>query len=474
MQDIRKPYSHSKSNRDLASRVEAFENHSYQDEDEVVEEETPVHIPIRKSFKERRSIDGMEMFPSRRREVAESAQATNSIHRGADIVYRDPRTRYERKKQSIGTLMFIGVLLVVVVGGGLLTFVFNRATVTITPKHEDLADFRKTITFALAGSDNENTVLYELATTSLSKSKTLQLSETKRVETKASGKIVIYNNYSADPQRLIKNTRFESASGKIYRINQSVTVPGKLGATPGSIEVTVYADDIGQDYNTDPTDFTVPGFKGSPQYASFYARSNGAISGGAAGNVSMASLSDINAAKDALALELAQEMKDKLAKETRPGYVGLYTAIDVVYADNESELLAGTTGVYEVTATGYLPFAKADELARSIAQTVREYKGEIVRLDDADRVIYTRRDVDRLATVQTLDVLAEGAPRVVFVTDEEALRALVAAKKRSDFTSLMKGIPSIEGAEISFSPLWLSSFPDEAAKIRVVESLPKR
>lgn len=480
MQDIRKPYSRSRSNRDITSRVEAFEERQYPEEETYSE---PVHIPIKKSFKERRSVDGMEVYPRKGRRAYDAYEPEEDMpahglmgrREGDDIIIRDPRTRYPSKNESVGTLVFIGTLLVLLVGGGLLTFVFNHATVTITPKYEDVTDFRKPITYALAGSDTDSTVLYTVATSTLTRQKTLSTSETKKVEAKASGRIIVYNNYSTESQRLIKNTRFESASGKIYRINNSVTVPGMSGGKPGSVEVTVYADTIGPDYNSAPTDFTIPGFKGSPQYDKFYARSDGPISGGASGDVSMPSVSDINAAKDELALELAQEIKTALGKQKLDGYVGLYNAIDITYADNESSLLAGETNTYEVTATGYLMFAKADELAKAVAESsVRDYKGEKVRLDYTDKLSFTRKDSDRLSTVQSLEVLTEGSPRVVFLTDEDALKKIVAGKKRSEFTTLMKSVDTIEGAEISFSPLWLSSFPDDVSKISVVESLPKR
>jgi hypothetical protein len=480
MQDIRKPYSRSKSNRgqEIRKRVEEFETHHYEDSPaqsgEELYDEDPVQIPIKKSFKERRNIDKMEMFPSRGRRAYDKGEETYGRRESDDIVYHDPRTRYEKKRQSLGTLAFIAALLLLVVGGGLLTFVFNRATVTIVPKHEDLVDFRKTIMFATPAADTANTISFVVATTSLAKEKTLPLSETKRVEAKASGKIIIYNNYSGESQRLIKNTRFESSTGKIYRINQSVEVPGKSGSTPGSVEVTVYADGFGAEYNSAPDDFTIPGFRGTPQYTGFYARSNGPITGGASGTASLAALSDINAAKDELAIELAQDIKKALGKEKKEGHVGLYSAIDVVYEDNEAALLRGETSTYRVTATGYLMFANASELAQSVAQSVRDYSGEAVRLDHTDRLTFTRKDTDRIKDMTSLEMLVEGSPRVVFLTDAEALKALVAGKKRSEFTSLMKGIPSIEGAEISFSPLWLSTFPVETSKINVIESLPKR
>jgi hypothetical protein len=474
MQDIRKPYSRSKSDRarEISSRVEEFEKNSYEDE---IEDDAPVQIPVKKGFRERRNIDKMEMYPSRGRRAYDHEEIAHAGRRDNDgIVYHDPRTRYDRKRQSVGTLAFIGVLLLLIIGGSLLTFVFNHATVTIVPKHVDITDYRKAITFAKQDADTADTVLFTIATTSVSKSKTLTLTESKKIEAKASGKIVIYNNYSTEPVRLIKNTRFESGSGKIYRINQSVTVPGKTGSTPGSVSVTVFADSVGADYNSAPSDFTIPGFKGSPQFTTVYGRSDGSITGGASGNMSLASLSDINAAKDELAIELGQQVKDELAKKKMDEYVGLYSAIDVTYDDNEQELLTGATSQYQVTATGYLMLASASELAAKVAQDTRDYKGESVRLDSTDKLTYTRKDSDRIATSSTLEVLAEGSPRIVFLTDEKTLKSLVAGKKRADFTTLMKSIDSIEGAEIGFSPLWLSSFPEDTAKISVVESLPKR
>jgi hypothetical protein len=97
-----------------------------------------------------------------------------------------------------------------------------------------------------------------------------------------------------------------------------------------------------------------------------------------------------------------------------------------------------------------------------------------VRLDHSDKLTYTRKDADRLSDTQTLEVLVEGSPRVVFLTDEDFLKTLVAGKDRSEFKQLMKSVGSVESAEISFSPLWLSAFPVDTSKIKVVESLPKR
>lgn len=482
MQDIRKPYTRSRSNRNLYTRVEQFESGTY-DHDEDVRDDEPVRIPIKgvsasrsttstasREFRSRRNVNDMDMYPrqAKRGEYDDEDERPNS---GGKMVYRDPRTHYKTSKGSLGTWIFILVIVVLAIFAGLFTYVFNKATVTITPKYQDL-DVRKTVPFALSGEGNA--IPYIVSSSSITSSKALQLSETKKVESKASGKIIIYNNFDSQPQRLIKNTRFESAAGKIFRINDSITVPGKTGDKPGSIEVTVYADSYGTDYNSAATDFTIPGFKGTPRYAGFYARSNGAVTGGASGSASLASLADINAAKDELALELGQKIKERLLQVKQDGYIGLYGAIDVEYVDNEKELLQGTTSTYEVTATGYLILAEELRLTQALAQDVRDYKNEAVRLGYSDALTYSIKDSDNLANATSVDVLIEGNPRIIWITSAEDIQRLFAGKSRGDFKTIMSGITSIEGGEIGFSPLWLSSFPSDINKIKIVEKLPAR
>ena len=95
---------------------------------------------------------------------------------------------------------------------------------------------------------------------------------------------------SSDPQRLITRTRFQSPEGLIYRIAESAVVPGKTTKngvdTPGSIEVTVFADEAGDKYNIKKTDFTIPGFKSdASRFKNIYARSSTDMTGGFVGKM---------------------------------------------------------------------------------------------------------------------------------------------------------------------------------------------
>ena len=148
--------------------------------------------------------------------------------------------------------------------------------------------------------------------------------------------------------------------------------------------------------------------------------------------------------------------------------------MEITYSDNETAILNGTTGTYEVTATGHLIFADALKLSQLVATSIHDYANEPVRLGYTESMTYTRKDSDRVLANSSISILVSGKPRVIWITDFDGIKEMVRGKKRSEFQPLMKSLTTIQTAEISFSPLWLSMFPNDAKKIVVVESLPKR
>ncbi len=464
MQDIRKPYTRSRSSEDLSARLERFHDDRNRDT-RGYEDEESVRIPVRGNR--------MQGGITRRRDYEEDVdwQDEEPYRPRVRDVHERPKIRRQRPKASsfvfgTGLILFAGAVL-------LYTYVFDSATITMVPKYKDVQDFSRVVTFAKEG-DGTNSVPYLVETVSLSKSKVLTRSESRKVETRASGRATIYNNFDDEPQKLIKNTRFESSTGKIYRIGESVTVPGKTGALPGAVEVTLLADSAGADYNIASTDFTIPGFKGTPRYEGFYAKSKTAISGGSSGSKSLVSLADINAAKDALAIELEKEIKQELLKIKKDGYVPAVDAVEVIYEDNESELLNGDGEMYKVTATGHVMLANSSRLAEVIASTIVGYDKAPVRLGYTETLSFVRREANPIVNATSLPILVEGVPRVIWSVDKEAIKTMVLGKDTDEFKTLMKSILSIESAEIRFSPMWLSHFPNSVEKIGIEESLPKR
>lgn len=466
MQDIRKPYSRSRSDpgirhishdRALRSKTEEFEAHAYarnDDLDKKREDRAEFAIPIHAEDRSSR-----EIYPRRPDGLGH---------------YRETSSSYKTESSNRSTIIFMAVVAAVVIAIGLMTFVFNSATISIVPKYADVDGFSRSFAFSMT-PDDPLAIPYTLATTTVTKSKKLPVSESKLVQTKASGKIIVFNNFDSAPQRLIKNTRFESNAGKIYRINESITIPGKKGDTPGSVEVTVYADSFGPEYNSDPTDFTIPGFKGTPRYNAFFGRSNGPLSGGASGNVSLVSKSDLDSAKDELAIEINKAIKDNFKEVAVPGYTPLQNAIKVTYEDNEKDVAVGGSSTYTVKATGYLILAEEKRLASAIAgSAVRSYAGEPVRVEYLDTLTFVPKDTATIGTNTTTDILIEGKPRVVWNTDFEAMKTILMGKSKDEFMEIMKGVPSVDKATPSFFPIWITKFPGDVGAITVKETLKAR
>jgi len=187
---------------------------------------------------------------------------------------------FNGKRFALWSVAVVAVLFLIFSFTGL----FAGATIKITPRQE------KSIidgVFSLSQEEKAGDLSFEVMILAGEKSMDIEATEERQVDRKASGEIVVYNAHDSASQRLIKNTRFEAPDGKIYRIKDSIIVPGTSvengEIVPGSVSATVYADEPGEDYNKGFSDFTIPGFKGSPRYENFYARSKTEITNGFSG-----------------------------------------------------------------------------------------------------------------------------------------------------------------------------------------------
>ena len=200
-----------------------------------------------------------------------------------DIATGNDVNDFSEYKKSNKKWIFValGIGLIIVLSSIVLSIMFAGASVTVYPKQDNVvvnASFEAGVEGAGGSLSVENIVLEKTE-----KAEVPALGE-ENVEERAKGKIVIYNKYSETPQRLIKNTRFKSSKNLIYRIRESVEIPGmRPDGTPGEKEVMVYAEEPGEKYNMGPDSFTIPGFKGLPQEGKVYARSTEEIKGGFVG-----------------------------------------------------------------------------------------------------------------------------------------------------------------------------------------------
>ncbi len=385
-------------------------------------------------------------------------------------VQEAPRRPRKRKR---GSRMFIiaavAVVVIFAVIGVLLSTLFAGASVVVYPRTAALSS---SISLSIQPNAPAGIVSYQTLTVTSSATTSVPASGTQKVSRQASGVITITNAYSGETQRLIANTRFEAPDGKIYRIHDSVVVPGMTGTTPGTATITVYADSPGAEYNRGATHFTVPGFKTDPRYSKFYADTQ-SISGGFVGDEAAVAQADLDAAKTAMQGKLEDAARSTFSSQIPDGFM----MVDNTYAFSYSDLRQAPGGQGQASLSQSLTATVAvvrasDVAAASAKQAVQGYGGEAV-------VFQNPKDVKVSAGAGTkpvgkIDISVSGATGVVWQYDKNAVKAALVGKPKSTFeTAISSFRPALTGADVTIRPFWTSTFPTDPSKITVAEGVKK-
>lgn len=372
-----------------------------------------------------------------------------------------------KKKFIFGGMALLVVVVFIV---GMMT-VFASATINIVPKSQDVDVNMKIMAVSEA---EEGAVGYEVI--KLSKSKTLSVPATgeKAVETKASGKIMIYNNFSAEPQRLIVHTRFETKEGLIYRIAESVVIPGKSlksgVETPGSIEVEVFADEPGEKYNIKKTDFTIPGFKNDAnRYKNFYARSTTEMVGGFVGKRKTVLPNEKQTALQNIDLELKADLEKDMQSKVPAGLTLLFGSI--LYESKElPQKEDGSSIIIEKEITAYAVMLNtqnlSDQITKQYVSESPDWSDIKSEVKDFSLLNVTEMPND-LKTGEKLNLQISGKVRIWTSIDINLINQKLLGAPKKEAAKLMDEFAGISTITATIRPVWKQSFPNDPLKIHV-------
>ncbi|MEK7109270.1 MAG: hypothetical protein AAB919_02435 [Patescibacteria group bacterium] len=377
-----------------------------------------------------------------------------------------PQKRPRRRNRRLWWLA-LGVVVVAAALGLLLSTIFAGVTVAVTPRTAAVA-----LPPSIVAQQNApvGTLAYQTLSVTQSATTTVAANGIERVQKQASGVINISNNFSTASQRLIANTRFAAPDGRVYRIRDSVVVPGTSGGKPGTVSITAYADSPGPDYNrSGTTAYTIPGFKGDPRYAKITA-SSGPITGGFVGDQPSVAPADLQKAKQALEQQLSLSLNAALLSNLPDGYKVIDGTAGVSYGDM-LQAAGGSIATLSESATLGASIVRINDLATAVAkQTVTGYGGEALTFADPAGL-----SVSASTSKQTnsLQLQLGGEATLVWVFDQNALKAALVGKPKSEFEAVIKSLqPAIASAEASIRPFWTSSFPSDPAKISITVTKP--
>lgn len=295
----------------------------------------------------------------------------------------------------------------------------------------------------------------------------------------AKGTIIIFNNFSTAPQILIATTRFEHPSGKIYRLDSRIVVPGAIMENgklkPSSIEATVTADQLGPEYNIDSCNnsnnckFTIPAFKGTSKYEGFYAISNEPISGGSKGAVPMVTNQDLKNAEQTLLDELNTKIEDDIKNKIPSELKIINTARSSLqinkitstanagdYRQTFSESLTGEVDV--------LAFKESD-LVNLIKEINNKIKPDKYSYCENPKIEY--KDATADFKKGQLKLTLSYTMTLCYSLNTDEIKNSIKGKALKDLNLILNSFDGIENVKVKLYPFWLRKVPEKENKIHI-------
>ena len=393
-----------------------------------------------------------------------------------------------RRRSWFLVWVLCAVVLCAALGAGL-SYFFSGATITIEPRTASVAPgspiTAQLLSAAQTSAAPAGALGFETITVLASTTRAVPASGTHSVNTYAQGTITIYNKYSTAPQTLVATTRFETSGGAIYRIHATITVPGATkqadgSLTPGSVDATAYADAPGPSYNTGAAQFSIPGFKGKPQYNGFYATTGG-IGGGASGVEPVVLPADSKKAQSDMQAELKNTLMQRIQSQVPPGFILIPGAFAISYGAAASQVPSTGSGQAPSTGSGQANGATLTESASLSAAIVKStalasaaataavdgYTGQPIDFADPSQVPLATTTSYR-ADSQSIDLSFTAPAVLVWQIDQSQIAAALAGKPKSNFDALMQTFkPAVAKGAAAIHPFWLNTFPSDPAKIKV-------
>jgi len=372
-------------------------------------------------------------------------------------------------------LFIIFIVVALIVAGVVSYLVLPNAEVSITPKTEII-----TFDLSVIGSESisqidETLNQIPLQEVEVIKTKTGEFSTTgeKDISEKARGSITVYNEYSSSPQTLVATTRFQSSDGKVFRIPESVTVPGAAieegKIIPSTLEVEVIADQPGDGYNIGPADFSVPGFKGTPKYAGFYGKSSDSMSGGYVGKARVVLAEDLEEAENTLVEELKSEvsraLEDQIPTDLKILEDGSRQEVTKISSSHKQGEQADKFTLEMKVSMKVLLFNEEDLKSLVNLNLVSRISEDRTPIDKTQKISWQTPSIDWLEGEASFSLSVEEG--VAWTIDTQSLKQDLVDQNETEVRRYLANQSDIEKAKVSFWPFWVKKMPSQEEKIKV-------
>lgn len=390
-------------------------------------------------------------------------------------IYFSEKEKPSLKFFTFKRLIFLFIVSLLVGGGFFLYFVLPKAEISIETKKEPV-NFETEITADkdVGSVDKENGIIPAQAfQIEVEDSRTFPSTGEKDVSEKARGKITIYNQYSSSEQTLVKTTRLRSESGKIFRLTDTVIIPGATieegKIVPNSREVYVEADEPGEAYNIGPAKFTIPGLEGTPKYTGFYGESTSAMTGGAKGKMKVATQGDIDGATQIVSLELKNKAEEEFIKKIPKELKLLESSQALEIIESISSLKADQSGkefTIKVKARAWGMAFKEEDVIAVVRESIdSKISADKFLIPATIRIDYGKSKIDTTKSKATFSCQVEA--EAGWNIDENKLKNDLAGKSEIDVRQYLSSLTEVDVAKVVFWPFWVKKIPSNKNKIKI-------
>ncbi|MFB6212224.1 MAG: hypothetical protein ABEI53_00175 [Candidatus Magasanikbacteria bacterium] len=296
----------------------------------------------------------------------------------------------------------------------------------------------------------------------------------KKVTKRARGKIKVFNNYGPTSITLVKNTRFKSPDGLVYKSTSKVVVPPakKRGGEiiPSSVEVTVRAARAGRKYNTEKISnekWTIPGFKESnleEMYRGFYARPVSLMKGGLVGTRVAPSKKKLREARKEVRKELLSALR---------GQIKVLHSSDLKILPRGGQFLVEETNVKKKKkGEGFTVFMSGTlkKIGFNEEQLKKVLRDKLISTSYPVRIVNSKfkyKNINSNWSKSQMEFTIEGRLETKPRINKSKIKAQVLGKTENLMKPVIFDIHGLKEAKVSLWPFWVKEVPSDPSKVRI-------
>jgi hypothetical protein len=424
----------------------------------------------------------------RKRRIPNHRQNNSGVEQDDGSVFHDSREEIPNiviengtKKNSKNIIVAIA-LFVVIVGGAIgLSAFLGKTELTIFPENREPTISAE---FTAYPDKRANSLSYEIMTLEATSESQVTASGQVEVREQATGVIEIIKT-TPGAERLIKNTRFRSPEGLIFKIQESIVVPGSVtneaGANvPGRIQAEVFADQVGEAYNLPAnTRFDIPGFEEGgfdALFESIYAENPESFSGGFEGLQFQIDDDELATARQALQIQLRDTLLARVEPEKPTDYIAFPGSVAFTYNELPPVKYGSDLVTIKEQAILQIPLFNEADLASFLAsEAVATYEGGPIRIEDPAQLTFNyvnpTTSASIIANEPSLTFSLSGRPLLVWEYDADTLATDLAGLPKTAINNVIAAYPGIEAARVRITPFWKRTFPENPSDILIIEKL---